>query len=99
MTHLNQLTNIEVILLPLIPKIPTDNNELSMNSEWAVFHYPISGLPHFKQTLYNGLIINNSITVFNLPIDTYLCSLNTTCIHIKYCIIKMISQNSIKYCF
>ena len=99
MTHLHQLTNEKGILLPLITKIPTDQKNLSINSEWAVFHYPISSLPHFKQTLYNGFIINNSITVFNLPIDTYLCSLNTTCIHIKYCIIKMISKNSIKYCF
>ena len=78
MTHLHQLTNEKGILLPLITKIPTDQKKLSINSEWAIFHYPISSLPHFKQTLYNGLIINNSITVFNLLIDTYECSLNTT---------------------
>ena len=72
MTHLHQLTNEKGILLPIITKIPTDHKELSMNSDWSVLHYPISSFPHFKQTLYNGLIINNSVTVFKLSVDTYI---------------------------
>jgi len=75
--HFKKLNDKTDLWLTLITK---DFKEISMNNEWVSVGAPISVFPvsHFKQTLYNGLIINDSIAVFNLPVDTYLCSLNTT---------------------
>ena len=66
--------------LTLITKIPLDFKESSflgnkLNNKWVSFWGAIAVFPKLKQTLYDGLVINNSISIFNLPIESYKCSI------------------------
>uniref|UniRef100_A0A6C0EKJ9 Prolyl 4-hydroxylase alpha subunit Fe(2+) 2OG dioxygenase domain-containing protein n=1 Tax=viral metagenome TaxID=1070528 RepID=A0A6C0EKJ9_9ZZZZ len=69
------------IWLPLIisTDFTTEKFDVTIyNDKWSSIEAPLQVFPHIKQTLYDGLIINNSVAVFNLPINSYKCSLTLT---------------------